>query len=378
MITKYAHRLLAVPAAVLLAIAVMMTAFSGAAFADDEGPDTASMEPSDLQQRVESSAHAYDDAVAQVEDLEARIDENSKRIVEIEKNLPAQQEKASQAVVSMYKMSENGSGIADLLMGIDDLDDFITTLDYLSAVAGDNLEQIAKLKSMQQDLDDAQAELLAKKEQAENAAVQAKEALDEAIAAREEAAAAAAAAVTQAEIEAMQAQVAEEAAEQARAEAEAEGASEEEAQAQADAAAAAAAASVDADTVGNGGIDWSMSRDDFVDEWGSRIDDYLQGSPMEGQGENFASAAWEYGVDPRWSPAIANTESTKGQYTFADHNAWGWGSSSWDNWEDAINDHVQGLADGYGSTITEEGAARYCPPNADEWYDNTLSEMNSI
>ena len=99
---------------------------------------------------------------------------------------------------------------------------------------------------------------------------------------------------------------------------------------------------------------------------------------MAGQGSNFAAAAWDYGVDPRWSPAIANTESTKGQYTFADHNAWGWGSSSWDNWEDAINDHVKGLADGYGSTITQEGAERYCPPNADEWYDNTLGEMNRI
>ena len=378
MVTTYVNKLAALTAAALLAIAVCMTALAGVAYADDEGPDTAPMEPSELQQRVEASAAAYNDAVARAEDLQARIDENSARISQIEADLPVQREKADAAMVSMYKFSGNQTAIADVLMGVRDFDGLVSTLEYLSAVASSNLDQIEKLQDMQQDLADTQKQLVAEKAQAEKAVAEAEQALEEAKAAREEAAAAAAAAVTQAEIDAMREQMAEDAAEAARAEAEESGASEEEAQAQADAAAEAAAAAVDANTVGNGGVDWSLGRDQFIDEWGNRIDDYLEGSPMAGQGSNFAAAAWDYGVDPRWSPAIANTESTKGQYTFADHNAWGWGSSSWDNWEDAINDHVKGLADGYGSTITQEGAERYCPPNADEWYDNTLGEMNRI
>ena len=61
-----------------------------------------------------------------------------------------------------------------------------------------------------------------------------------------------------------------------------------------------------------------------------------------------------------------------------DHNAWGWGSESWDSWEDAIYDQVQGLAEVYDGTLTYEGAEMYCPPNADEWYSSVASEMDTI
>ena len=37
-------------------------------------------------------------------------------------------------------------------------------------------------------------------------------------------------------------------------------------------------------------------------------------------------------VDPRFSPAISAVESSKGLYCFRSHNAWGWGSSSWNTW----------------------------------------------
>ncbi len=33
---------------------------------------------------------------------------------------------------------------------------------------------------------------------------------------------------------------------------------------------------------------------------GGRIDSYLAGSPLSGQGATFAAAAWDYGVDPRF------------------------------------------------------------------------------
>ena len=126
------------------------------------------------------------------------------------------------------------------------------------------------------------------------------------------------------------------------------------------------------------GANWKLDKDDFVKEWGPRIDNYLAGSALAGQGNTFAKAAWTYGIDPRWSPAISNTESSRGAICFKPHNAWGWGDSSWSSWEEAIDAHVAGLSKGYGYTITVAGAQTYCPPNWVHWYNDTISEMNRI
>lgn len=125
-------------------------------------------------------------------------------------------------------------------------------------------------------------------------------------------------------------------------------------------------------------VDWSMGKDEFISMWTARIDAYLAGSPLAGQGATFAEAAWNNGVDPRWSPAISNTESSKGVNCFLDHNAWGWGQSSWGSWEEAINAHVAGLKSVYGYSITYANAAKYCPPNTDHWFKATLGQMQMI
>ena len=127
-----------------------------------------------------------------------------------------------------------------------------------------------------------------------------------------------------------------------------------------------------------GDVDFSVGEEAFVAEWTSRIDNYLAGSPLAGHGETFAQAAWENGIDPRWSPALSNTESTKGRVCFKSHNAWGWDQSSWSNWDTAIRAHVAGLARGYGFTISYAYAQRYCPPNYDNWYRDTLNQMQLI
>lgn len=125
-------------------------------------------------------------------------------------------------------------------------------------------------------------------------------------------------------------------------------------------------------------VDWKCGKKAFIEEWTDRIDAYLLGSPLEGYGKVFATAAWENGVDPRWSPAISNTESTKGAHCFLPYNAWGWGQSSWSSWTEAINDHVAGLAAGYGYTISVEYAQQYCPPNWYNWFHDTLGQMALI
>lgn len=138
-----------------------------------------------------------------------------------------------------------------------------------------------------------------------------------------------------------------------------------------------------AKSAANGGmgvyaVDFTIGRDAFLAEWTDRINDYLSGSPLAGYGSTFAEAAWEYGVDPRWSPAISNTESTKGRNCFAWHNAWGWTGGSWSSWNNAIWAHVKGLSEIYGFTHSFSNAQRYCPPNYANWYRDTLNEMAKI
>ena len=125
-------------------------------------------------------------------------------------------------------------------------------------------------------------------------------------------------------------------------------------------------------------VDWSVGKKAFIEEWGARIDAYLEGTNLAGYGEVFAEASWATGVDPRWSPAISNTESGNGAHCFLPYNAWGWGSNSWPDWETAIREHVAGLAEGYGYSVTYAAAQKYCPPNSVHWYNNTLSQMALI
>lgn len=125
-------------------------------------------------------------------------------------------------------------------------------------------------------------------------------------------------------------------------------------------------------------VDWTVGKEEFLAEWTARIDAYLAGSPLAGYGATFAEAAWENGVDPRWSPAISNTESGKGSVCFRSHNAWGWGGSGWSDWDTAIRSHVAGLASGYGYSITMAAASAYCPPTAADWYNTTIKEMALI
>ena len=104
-----------------------------------------------------------------------------------------------------------------------------------------------------------------------------------------------------------------------------------------------------------GDVDFSIGREAFIEEWSARINDYLFGSPLSGYGE-----------------------STKGRVCFKSHNAWGWDQTNWPDWDTAIRSHVAGLARGYGFTISYSYAMRYCPPNYDNWYRDTLNQMQLI
>ena len=321
------------------------------------------------QQEVERTAAEYDQAISRIGDLNRQIADNEARIAEIEETLPAQQERSSAAAVKLYKTQASTPGLLEMVLGSDNIVDFLTSLEYVSHIYSSNQAEIKRLGELKGELDQTHRDLSQAKKDADAEAANAEAALSAAQQARQEA----------------QRKAQEEAARQAEEAAKAEAAKEADKQEQADSASAPAAAEAaggsSAGTVeapSDDGANWASERDVFVAQWAGRIDAYLAGSPMAGTGKVFAEAAWDYGVDPRWSPAISNTESSKGLYCSGSCNAWGWGGCSWGSWEEAIRDHVAGLARGYGYTISVEAAKKYCPPNWEHWYNATLAQMNMI
>lgn len=360
------------PKAVALLCASLLTwsFFLTPATAAAEDIDT-NPTPDEFQQKIEQTAAELEEANAKLEEANAAIRDHRAKITKLEAQIPAQQARSDSAARELYKMEQEAPGILDLLLNSESFFDFLNNLDYFNRISEAHIAEINRLSEMKADLDASTEALEQAKKDAEERAAEADKALTEAKEARLEA--------------------------QRKA--------QEAARQKAEAATAAAAAGAGADD-GSGaqggdpaaspneapgvespaaeveivddGADWSDDESAFIASWAQRIDAYLSGSPLSGQGATFAAAAWEYGVDPRWSPAISCVESTKGAYCFLPHNAWGWGSVSWDSWEEAIYGHVRGLARGYGYTVSPEAAAKYCPPNADFWYRRCLEEMAKI
>lgn len=341
-------------------------------------------EPDTFQQEIERTAQAFDEASARVAELEQLIADNQAEIEQLEADLPEQQERGAEALRALYKLQHDMPGLIELILNAKSLDDFLTAFEYIDHIQQRNVSELSRLRTMKDSLAASQTEL--ENAQASAAAEQsnAKEALSAAQQARQEAQRKAQEeAARQAEQEA--ARLAEEAAKAAEEEKrlqeqrEAEAAAKDAEEAAPEEAESSASESTEAIVPSPpNDVDWASDKTAFVAEWSGRIDAYLSGSPLAGQGATFAEAAWTYGVDPRWSPAIANTESTKGAYCAYAHNAWGWGSVSWGSWEEAINAHVRGLANGYGYTISVGSAKKYCPPNWEHWYNVTLAQMNMM
>lgn len=363
----------------LVAIWAGLLCFGATAFAVTEETEAAITE---AQRRIEESATDYEAAVARMGELEEQAAENEGRIAALEEELPRQQERSDEAVRALYKMGREGYSLVDMVLSSESIGDFLARIDFLARLQDRNVEAVRTLTAMEQELDETKAAL---EEAIAETGHQEEEAATALAVAKEARAEAQARAQEEARLEREAIEAAKRAAEEEAARKAAEAAAEE-------AAAAEQAASKEAPedeeaaeadgppTVApsDDNADWGDDKAAFVAQWAGRIDGYLAGSPLAGTGELFAAAAWDYGVDPRWSPAISTVESSKGAACFKPHNAWGWGSASWGSWEEAINAHVAGLARGYGYTLSESAAKKYCPPNWRHWYDRCAAEMNSI
>lgn len=369
--TVHARKVLACFVSCVLALALASSPFLPlAAHAATTSIDD---EPDELQQKIEQSATDYDEAVANLESIEQQIEETRTRIDELTALLPDQQEKSGDALKALYNLQQEGYSLVDMLLNVGTLEDFLTTYEYIDRIYTKNVNEINQLTKMQDDLESTEKALEEKKQQAETQKIRAEDALKSAQEAREEAQRKAleAAAAEQKEAEEAAAKAAEAEKEKAAAEEKEADKPQEETSSE---PSGSGGQEVEAP---NDSVDWSTDKRAFVDEWTPRIDAYLAGSPLAGQGKTFAEAAWNYGVDPRWSPAISFTESSKGAACFLPYNAWGWGNVSWSSWEEAIDAHVRGLARGYGYTISVDAAKKYCE-KWEHWYNTTLAQMEMI
>ncbi len=283
---------------------------------------------------IEILTDAYETArsVALVSDFKAAA--NQIRADALEAKIPEQQRRSDAAMRELYKMQQGRYGIIEMLLSSQTIDGFVDQAKYIESVSRENLETINELLDAKDRLEQAREKLEASRAESDAVMNMASMALDSAQAAR--------------------------------------------------------AARQSAGQAGEGALsddaNWYQTEEEFVAEWAPRIDAYLAGSALDGQGAAFAQASWRYCVDPRWSPAIANTESSKGAYCIRPYNAWGWGAadsdpyglaSEWRSWEEAIDAHVRGLSEGYGYTISKAAAEKYCS-SPDSWYEKTSSEMKSI
>lgn len=343
----------------------------------------------DLQQKVDDSTAAYNDATDKVNQIQQQIDDTQQKIDDLEQQLPETQSAAAESIRAQYKQQEGSAGILALLLSSESLGDLIENVEYMNAISNYNSAQINDLLSMAKDLQDTKGSLDSQKADAERRQEDARSAMDDAINARQN---------MQEQMEQQQKQ---EEADEAAALADAASNSDSSFSTESgnttsvDAPAPSDTSGTTTDSTDTGGsssndsstssnpgnadqVNWSNDKSSFVAQWSSRIDRYLAGSPLAGHGATFASAAWDSGVDPRLSPAISAVESSKGAVCFKPHNAWGWGNSSWGDWDTAIRAHVSGLAKGYGSALTMSMAKKYCPPNANFWYSSVAANMQQI
>lgn len=301
-----------------------------------------------LQKTVEQTAEEYNQATQRVEEVNRQIQDNESQIAQFDERIAEYRAVCSVNMVDLYKLQRDGSGILSVILDSEDLSTFLTRFNYFNRVQESAMDNLTQLSQLLKEREDTQKSLETAKADAEREQERAERAAALAIYQREEAQKAA------------------------------EEKAKQEAKEREEAEAAGGQGSGGSATVPSpGDADWSQDKSSFVSSWAGRLDAYLAGSPLSGHGKTFASAAWDAGIDPRYSAAIAEVESSKGASCYRPYNAWGWGGVSWGSWEEAIPAHAFGLAAGYGYTVSEEAAKKYCE-NWQFWYNRVSQEMAKI
>ena len=119
------------------------------------------------QQEVERTADEYDQAISRIDDLNRQIADNEARIAEIEETLPTQQERSSAAAVKLYKTQASTPGLLEMVLGSDNIVDFLTSLEYVSHIYSSNQAEIKRLGELKDELDQTHRDLSQAKKDAD-------------------------------------------------------------------------------------------------------------------------------------------------------------------------------------------------------------------
>ena len=222
------------------------------------------------QKKIEDATSAYNDARTKLDDLQNQIDSNEASIEKIEAELPEQQAKASSAMRDLYKYQKGTNPIVSFLVNAQNLGEFITTCKYTNQITSSSVDEIEALNKMQTELEQNKTELEQAKSQLESEQKTAEEALAQAQQLRSEAQAKAEQenAAELAKLEADKAAAAEKLS--------GEGVSGNNSNSQ------ATNTNTTINTTVNNSNSGNSDYDSFINEWTSRIDNYLAGSPMAG------------------------------------------------------------------------------------------------
>ena len=380
-------------AAVAIAATLACEGALPARMALSQEKDAANAQPSELAKQVEQSTQAYQDAQAKVDSLAEQIAETERHASEVEEQLPAQRDRAAKSIKQLYVFQQSSPGLLELMVSVNDFNEFITSLEYMDAIHDHNTTQVNSLQAMYDDLEQSRAMLSAELDAAMQKQDEALHALD----------------TIRASYESLQEQ--KKSSDEAKKNAASDALRDVESMVSdlppsvANAIVRSAASQLDGaapnpsgtgqqnangdgqNPDGNQDVQFQEMQsaervvDSEVSAWAERIDAYLSryGAPLAGQGLVFAQAALDYDVDPRLAPAIAVIESGGGKVCFRPHNAWGWGTSGWSDWPSAINGYISGFSRGYGHDLSLEEAKAYASNDIyATWYNLVLSEMARI
>ena len=242
------------------------------------------------QQKIEAATSAYNDARTKLDDLQKQIDSNEASIEEIEAKLPEQQAKASSAMRDLYKYQKGTNPIVSFLVNAQSLGEFITTCKYTNQITSSSVDEIEELNNMQTELEQNKAELQQAKSQLEAEQKNAEDALAQAQQLRSEA---------QAKAEQ------ENAAELAKLEADKAAAAEKlsgEGVSGSNSSSQATNTNTTIDTTVNNSNTGSSDYDSFINEWTSRIDNYLAGLPYGRPGLQLCRRRLEYRCPTPFGP----------------------------------------------------------------------------
>ena len=139
-----------------------------------------------IQQQIQETSTAYDEANARVESVQAQIDANEQRIAQIEELLPGKRAAAADSIRLLYKMQQGTGGLLDLLLSSEDFNSLIATIQYLDVIQSHNYDAVSELASLDAELQQTRSDLATQQAAAESDRQTASDALAAAKAAREE------------------------------------------------------------------------------------------------------------------------------------------------------------------------------------------------